>query len=195
MGLHLVIPLHLHRFLHNSLSLPPPLPTSPPPDPTRLVGPHTSTPQPLHGPDLRHHLHRNHLLRRRRDSRHPLVLAALQDHPVPVAPLFPPRHPFIGSGLLLVIHVLPIPIPPHFSDLFHHIPAAKALLFLSLQSLHSHFHVIPLARILTIISSPCNTDDNFNLFGCLRVPILDRDGVTGCLFSVRYKLPNLASEL
>lgn len=192
----MVISLRLHRFLRPSFSLPPPLPTSTPaPEPPRPVGTHTRPPQSRHGPHLRHHLHWNPILRRRRDPRYPVVLAAVQNHPLPVAPLLPPRHPPLGSGLLLVIHLLPLPIPPHFPDLFHNFPATAALFFLSLQPLNPHFHVLSMARVLPIIPSPGNTDDNFNLFGRLRVPILDGDWVTGCLFSVCYKLPNRASKL
>lgn len=113
MGSHVVIPLLINRFLYYNLYFPPPLPPFNPSNPTRFSGTHTRFPQPNHVPHLSHNLHRNSLLRRRRNSRHPVVLAPIKNNSLSMAPLLPSRNPTFGSGLLLVLHVLPLSLPPH----------------------------------------------------------------------------------
>ncbi|KAJ8431581.1 hypothetical protein Cgig2_025623 [Carnegiea gigantea] len=113
MGVHLVLPRNLSRPLHPHIPHPPPPPLPPPPaaaaHPTR---PDPGPPLPRDGAHLLHHLRRNPPLRRRRDPRHTVVLAAEQDHPNPMAPLFSTGYSPIGPGLLLVIHLLHLAVPP-----------------------------------------------------------------------------------
>lgn len=120
MGLHVVISLHLHSSLSHPLHLPPRL-TGPysPTGPGRPARPNPGHTQPLHVPHLRHNLRRNPPLGRLRNPRNPLVLAPLQN-PIPMAPLFPTRNPTLGSGLLLVLPLLPDPILPHAPHFLHH---------------------------------------------------------------------------
>lgn len=73
MGLHVVIPLHLHPHLHPPLPPPPPPPLLPPPP--CPPGPHPRPPFSLHGPHLAHHIHRHPLLCRCRDQGYAVVLA------------------------------------------------------------------------------------------------------------------------
>ncbi|KAL2905622.1 Elongation of fatty acids protein 3-like [Bienertia sinuspersici] len=82
----LVTSISLYLLLSSLLSSPPlSPPPSPPPHPS---GPNTSPSLAFNGSHLLHHLLRHLPLLRRRDPRHSLVLAPLQN-PLPMAPLLP----------------------------------------------------------------------------------------------------------
>ena len=195
MGLHVVIPLHLHSSLSHPLNPSPPL-TGPYSEtgsgrPTRPNSGHT---QPLDVPHLRHNLRRNPPLRRLRNPRNPLVLAPLQN-PIPMAPLFPTRNPTLGSGLLLVLPLLPDPILPHAPHFLHHTTTSQAGLVPALQPLNPHLHLLPLARVLPIVPSPLHHPNDVGLLRRIRVPVLDSNRVAQRLLSFRAQLSDLAVGL
>ncbi|KAL1810459.1 hypothetical protein ACET3Z_027449 [Daucus carota] len=195
MGRHVVISVHLNFLLHPPLCIPPSLSSSHPSDPTRSTRPITGFPQPPDVGNLRGYIHRHPLLRRRRDSRHAVVVAALEDHAAPMALLLPVRYPPLGSGLLLVLLVLPLPLPPHVPHNLPHLPPPQALLLLALQLVNPHPHVIPLARILPIISSPRNPNDHLDLRHRLRLPVLDRNRSPRSLLPICYELSDYVVNL
>ncbi|KAJ8451820.1 hypothetical protein Cgig2_007303 [Carnegiea gigantea] len=192
-GLHVVLPLHLHLSLRPPLSHPPPPPLPPPPAAaTHPAGPHPGVALPLHGPHLLHHLIRHPFLLRRRDPRHAVVLAAEQD-PFSVAPLFPTGHTPLGPGLLLVIRVLPLSIPPPPQDLLLSPPAPPPPDPPPPDPLDPRLHVLPMARILTVISSACDHIHDARGLRHLRVSILDGDRTSERVLSVRTELPDRPS--
>ncbi|CAI9110009.1 OLC1v1009963C1 [Oldenlandia corymbosa var. corymbosa] len=112
-----------------------------------------------------------------------------------MAPLFSSGHAPIRARLLLVLHLLPLPIPPHSPHVFHHPPPEKALDVPALQPLHTNLRFLLVAGVFPIVSSPGNPPHNFHIRRRLRVPILDRNWVAQCLFSVRRELPDCAIGL
>ncbi|MED6183223.1 hypothetical protein PIB30_036012 [Stylosanthes scabra] len=145
LGLHVAVPLHIHRHLRPPLSRPPspPLP-DPPPRHHRPPGPSPRPPQPPHVPHLRHHLRRAPPLRRRRNPRNQLVLAAIQDS-IPMAPLLPARHAPLGARVLLVLRVLPLTIPAHVPYNTVGAATAEAGVLPGVQPLDRGVHVVPVA--------------------------------------------------
>ncbi|CAI0554430.1 unnamed protein product [Linum tenue] len=196
MGIHLVLPRHLNRLLPRRRHLPPPPPRPnrprrpPPPHPSR---PDPGPPQPHHGPNLRHDLRRDPPLRGLRDPRNPLVLAPDQN-PIPVAPLLPHRNPPFRPGLLLVLHVLPLPIRPHAPHLRLHPLRPPPRLLPALQPHHPHRRVVPLARVLAEFSGPRDHARHHGLLGGVRVQVLDRDWPAGGLFSLCAQLPDCSAR-
>ncbi|KAF5738179.1 hypothetical protein HS088_TW13G01074 [Tripterygium wilfordii] len=120
MGLHVVIPLHRYSILSGSINFSPPRTFSHRPTwQTRPAGSHPRSPQPLRCLDLRHNFRWHPPLLRSRDPRNPMVLAPLKN-PFSMVPLFSTRDPPVGSGLLLVLHILPLSIRPHGSHILRH---------------------------------------------------------------------------
>ncbi|KAF1872195.1 hypothetical protein Lal_00039356 [Lupinus albus] len=74
-------------------------------------------------------------------------------------------------------------------------PSGRIVVFSTFQSFNLHSHVLPLARILTIISSSCDPLHNSGLLSSLRVQILDRYWVSWCVFSVCVELSDCVAEL
>ncbi|KAE8100559.1 hypothetical protein FH972_018446 [Carpinus fangiana] len=189
-GLHVVFPLHSHPGLHRCRHHAPPPPgalPAPPPCPAR---PHSGRPQHLRGVDLRGNLRRHPPLCRSRDPRHALALGTHQDqHASPVAPLLPPGHAPLRTRLLLVLRLLPLALPPPSPHVLHRPPPQKAHDVHALQPVHSHHHVISLARVLPVFPGPGNTSDHSALHRGLWVPLLDGDGVAQSALSFRGKLP------
>ncbi|KAL7204664.1 hypothetical protein ACSBR2_017701 [Camellia fascicularis] len=112
-----------------------------------------------------------------------------------MAPLFPPRHPPFWPRLFLVLPLLPLPLPPHFPHLLLHPPRPPPLLLPPLQPLHSHLHVLPLARILSIFSSSCHSHCHICLLSCLWLQILDCHWFAPCLFPLCGHLSDCSSRL
>ncbi|QHO19138.1 Elongation of fatty acids protein 3-like [Arachis hypogaea] len=109
-GLHVVLPLLFHIPLPPCLPLP--IPPPPPPPPSSSPRPPPRPPQPRLVPPLRHNLRRHIPLRRGRDPRHPVVLAPHEDS-LGVATLFPTGHSPLRPGVLLVLPLLSLPLPPY----------------------------------------------------------------------------------
>lgn len=105
-----------------------------------------------------------------------------------MAPLFPTRHAPLRARLLLVIHLLPLPIPPSLTHILHRPPPWTAELLPALQPVNPLMHVVSLARILAIVSDRSDSSDYASVLCGLRVPILDGDRTTPGMFSVRREL-------
>uniref|UniRef100_A0A7C8ZGE0 Uncharacterized protein n=1 Tax=Opuntia streptacantha TaxID=393608 RepID=A0A7C8ZGE0_OPUST len=190
LGLHVVFPLHLHLSLHPPLSHPPPPPLPlPPAAETHSAGPHPGCALSLHGPHLLHHLLRHPPLLRRRDPRHAVVLAAEQN-PFSMVPLFSTGYSPIWPGLLLVLRILPLSIPPPPEDLLVSPPATAPPNPPPPNPLDPHLHVLPMARILAVISSAGNHIHHTRRLRSVRVSILDGDWTSERVFSVRAELPD-----
>lgn len=124
-----------------------------------------------------------------------MVLASFPDDTFSMASLFPTRHTPLRPRVLLVIHLLPLAVPPRSTNHLHNFTPAKAVLLHAFQPLNLNLHVISMARIFSIISSDCNSSHHFSLLRRVRVPILDCYRSAERVFSVRRKLPDGVVEL
>ncbi|GMN35434.1 hypothetical protein TIFTF001_005280 [Ficus carica] len=202
MGLHVVIPhrsdRHLHRRRCNSPLPPehPPVPRPPPPETAHPSRPNPSRPQPHDVPDLRRHFPRNPPLSSRRDFRHAVAVAALEDQPRPVAPLLPARHAPHGARVLLVLRLLPLAVPPPAPDVLRHRPPPEAEPAPPLQPVGADRDVVPLARILAVVSGPGDSGHDPDLLRRLRLQVLDGDRTARSpRAGVRGELPGVAALL
>lgn len=156
--------LNLHCSIHHS-------PHPPPPPRPQKAGSTRANPcssQSPHDTLIRHDLRRNSLLSGRRNSRHQMVLAEVQD-PIWMAPLFPTGNSSLRPCILLVIHLLPLSVPPNFQHVFQYSKKSYTLLCSPFQPLHSNMHVISLARVFSILSSFGNSLDDPSFCGGIRV--------------------------
>ncbi|TKY55792.1 Elongation of fatty acids protein 3 [Spatholobus suberectus] len=126
--------------------------------------------------------------------RHTVVLAALQD-PLLVAPLLPPRNPPLRPRLLLVLHLLPLALPPHVAHSPRHPATSQAVFFPALQPLHLCLHVVSMARVLAVVSGPRNSLHDARVRHHLQVPVLDRHRVPQCVLPLHAQLPSRVARL
>lgn len=196
MGEYLVLRVHLHRRICRDFPRAPSI-SSPiiPPPPAVAAGANSGAPLPRHGVNFVNNLRRNPPVHGGGDPRYALVLAPLENHAVPVAPLFSLRHAPLRARVLLVIRVLPLPFPPYSPDVLHDSPAPATLGVPALQPLHPHLHVLPLARILAVLPGPRHSPNNLGLFRGLRVPFLDRDWAPQRVLPIRHQLPDCPPRL
>lgn len=190
LGRNLAIPFHFYFHLHYHGRHPTPPPPPLPLPPSRPTGSFPGLSQPGSGSPLRHHIHRNPPLIHRRNTRHQVVLAAVQNA-IPVAALLPPRHPPLRPRVLLVIHFLPLPLHPHLKDFLHNPKKPPQFpIFPALQPLDSHRHDVSMAWIHSVFPSPRHSFHDFDVLTGLWVSILHRDRITEKLFPFLDVLPN-----
>uniref|UniRef100_A0A1J3IYB0 Uncharacterized protein n=1 Tax=Noccaea caerulescens TaxID=107243 RepID=A0A1J3IYB0_NOCCA len=106
-----------------------------------------------------------------------------------MAPLFSSRDSSVGSGLLLVLRVLPHPLSPHVPYDLRRLPSSETLRVSALLQLRHGLHVVPLARILAIVPDSSHSIDDAGLLGGLRLQILDR------VWFTRFGFPIVRREL
>ncbi|OVA18643.1 GNS1/SUR4 membrane protein [Macleaya cordata] len=80
-------------------------------------------------------------------------------------------------------------IPPLVPYILHHSPSPETDVLSIIQSINTIVYVIFVVGIFSIISSGGDFVDDSSLLGGLWVPILDRNWITQCLFSVCGELP------
>ncbi|KAL0380956.1 UNVERIFIED_CONTAM: Elongation of fatty acids protein 3-like [Sesamum angustifolium] len=118
----------------------------------------------------------------------------------------PAPHPSNGSSaspserappdaFLLVLHLLPLALPPRNPDIHHHSPLPKPLLLQIVQPLDIDIHVVSLAGILAIFPSPGDSVNVAGIFHRVWVQILDGDRAAEGVFPVRRQLPDGSAEL
>lgn len=195
MGLHVVLPRRRRYPLRRRRLHSPPPNVPPPPRPSRPSRPHPRRPQPLHGLNLRHNLRRDPPLRRRGDSRHPLVLAPEQNHLIPVAVLFSARHAPLRARVLLVVHLLPLPLPPPPPHVLHRPPAPAPGVLPRVQPINPAPHLLHLARIFAIFPNRGHSLHHAPPLPRLRLPILNRRRAAGRRLSVCAELPGGSPRL
>nr|DAD40632.1 TPA_asm: hypothetical protein HUJ06_014955 [Nelumbo nucifera] len=109
--------------------------------------------------------------------------------------MLPPGNQTQRPSLLLVLRILPLSLPPLAPNLLHNPPPSETDILSAIQPVNYDMHVVPMARILTIVPGDRHPIDDSDLLGRLWVPILDGNWVAERLLPIRHQLPDCVAEL